>query len=383
MALLLAGLALADALTPIHPQDKLIPFVKTLGYDVEAHTAITADGDALLLHRIKNEGGPVVLLQHGLLASSWCWFTRADPAVSLPFVLHGKGYDVWLTNNRGDAFSTNATVAKNKKFWDFTFEDMASADVPTNIDFILGETQQPSLTFVGWSQGNTQFMQAAVTQPDLASKVNLYIGLSPVVYLTNTGSGLLAALAKFHLGGALHALDKTSFLLGGKGLGKFEEFFCKISLGAICKFSVKLLAGHSDFDDKKLIENLAAHFPAGTSTKDIFHWQQYVDNGKFARFDYGKKKNKERYGQDMPPLYDLSTMPNIPIAFFSGTADALVANEDRERMMAEITSSPTANIIFNGVYDEFSHVTWFTGNSTTHHWQDDLYKILAQQHALR
>jgi lysosomal acid lipase/cholesteryl ester hydrolase len=48
--------------------------IKKSGYPVEEHFVRTEDGYILTLHRIPGkEGSPVVLLQHALLESSFCW----------------------------------------------------------------------------------------------------------------------------------------------------------------------------------------------------------------------------------------------------------------------------------------------------------------------
>lgn len=48
--------------------------------------------------------------------------------------------------------------------------------------------------------------------------------------------------------------------------------------------------------------------PAGTSTKNLLHWQQMVLANKFQEFDYGKDGNKAHYGQDTPPEVDLTVL---------------------------------------------------------------------------
>ena len=43
------------------------------------------------------------------------------------------------------------------------------------------------------------------------------------------------------------------------------------------------VCGESSLDDALLIENVAAHFPAGTSVKDMLHYEQFIKHGNFAR----------------------------------------------------------------------------------------------------
>ena len=48
------------------------------------------------------------------------------------------------------------------------------------------------------------------------------------------------------------------------------------------------------------------HFPAGASVKSIDHYSQLITSKHLQEFDYGKKKNIEHYGQEKPPLVDLT-----------------------------------------------------------------------------
>lgn len=71
-----------------------------------------------------------------------------------------------------------------------------------------------------------------------------------------------------------------------------------------------------------------AYYPAGTSLKNLEHWEQEVNSGNFQSFDYGKKENQKVYGQATPPLYDLTKMSKVPIGMFTGTQDELADPTD-------------------------------------------------------
>ena len=68
---------------------------------------------------------PVVFLQHGLLMNSANWVLNY-PSNSLVYILAEEGFDVWLGNSMGNAYSKkHRTLHKyNLKFWDWRWMDL-------------------------------------------------------------------------------------------------------------------------------------------------------------------------------------------------------------------------------------------------------------------
>ena len=56
--------------------------------------------------------------------------------------------------------------------------------------------------------------------------------------------------------------------------------------------------------------------PGGTSSKNLLHWVQLFQNKIQTKFDYGKTKNLQVYGQDTPPAYDLNQFKTYKIKTF-------------------------------------------------------------------
>ncbi|KAJ1843531.1 cholesterol esterase, partial [Coemansia sp. RSA 2708] len=176
-------------------------------YPHEDHLVETRDGFILGIHRITGKrrsaslasshanseaglalsgrtGGtpkPVVLFWHGFMLSSECFVCHPDWINILPFRLAEAGYDVWLGNSRGNKYSYKHTkfVPSDRRFWNFSIDEIANIDVPTTIDHILDETGAQSLTYIGFSQGTTQMFMALSRNRELNSKVNHFIALAP------------------------------------------------------------------------------------------------------------------------------------------------------------------------------------------------------------
>lgn len=122
-------------------------------------------------------------------------------SMSPAFVAVNAGYDVWLGNSRGNTYSLANTKLDpkkdEKKFFDFTWEDMAKDDKAV-ISYIIGVTGQPKVAYVGHSMGTTQMFYALATDEEFyKDKLSIFIGLGPVTKISNTQSGLLKFAADF------------------------------------------------------------------------------------------------------------------------------------------------------------------------------------------
>lgn len=118
--------------------------IQARGFSVETHYVTTSDGYILTMFRIPSEtSSPPVLLQHGLLDSSYTWVSNYEDQ-SLGFILANAGFDVWFGNNRGNAYGRNHTTLspdnKTSGFWDFSWDEMASHDIPAMVNYVCDTT---------------------------------------------------------------------------------------------------------------------------------------------------------------------------------------------------------------------------------------------------
>ena len=97
-------------------------------------------------------------MMHGIGDAAYTWvmhYAEVAPA----FVAARAGYDVWLGNSRGNTFSrkhVSLDADKDaKQYWDFDWQEMGLGDLPAFIDYILDDTEQEKLAYIGHSQGTS------------------------------------------------------------------------------------------------------------------------------------------------------------------------------------------------------------------------------------
>ena len=80
--------------------------------------------------------------------------------------------------------------------------------------------------------------------------------------------------------------------------------------------------------------------PAGTSAKNMIHWAQSINSGRFAKFDYGLFENLAKYTDVIPPSYDLGRITNKNIVLMSSTNDAFADPLDVAILRSKLNVKP-------------------------------------------
>lgn len=78
----------------------------------------------------------------------------------------------------------------------FSWHEMGIYDLPAMIDYILKQTGQKQLFYIGFSQGTTQFFILMSLRPEYNKKIKLMSALAPVAYMGHVG-GVLRPLSFF------------------------------------------------------------------------------------------------------------------------------------------------------------------------------------------
>ncbi|XP_069424115.1 lipase member J-like [Ovis canadensis] len=352
------------------------------GYPDEEYDITTEDGYILGLYRIpygktNSENNSVqrlvVYLQHGLLTSASSWISNL-PNNSLGFLLADAGYDVWMGNSRGTTWSRKHLYLKtnSKEFWAFSFDEMAKYDLPASIDFIVKQTQQEQIFYVGHSQGTTIAFITFSTIPKIADRIKVFFALAPVFSIKYSKSPLIKmaynwkSLIKL-FSGSKEFLPNTSFkrFVGSK--------LCPLKIfGKICRDVLFMISG---YDLKNLntsrVDVYMSQNPAGTSVQNMLHWSQLFNSSHLKAFDWGSPDlNLVHFNQTTSPLYNVTRM-NVPTATWSGESDLLADPEDVRILLSEIT-----NHIYHKTISYYNHLDFLFGLDVYHQVYSEIIDII-------
>ncbi|XP_029163316.1 lipase 3-like [Nylanderia fulva] len=301
--------------------------IRNKGYPAETHVVTTEDGYLLTVHRIPggNSSLPVLLI-HGLLSSSADFFVLGK-GKALGFLLADEGYDVWLGNMRGNLYSrTHISLSpSNLTFWDFSYNEMGTYDLPAIITYITNMRSQPLHAYIGHSMGTTSFYIMGSKRPEIVEKMRLMISFSPTTFMDHMKSPIIILVPLFKKIKIIMDVLFHGELMDRSWFQYFAEFCNRnYSNQRFCLNVAFTIGGfnHEQFN-YTLLPLIMNHVPSGASYKTWLHYVQGIESRKFRSYDYGREKNLLMYNSVEPPEYDLSKI-TVPIFMFYGNNDWLV-----------------------------------------------------------
>ena len=314
--------------------------INEAGYYFEEHKIITQDGYILTAWRILcplNESNldlfktrHPVIVQHGLIDSSYTWLLL-DKNHSLVFLLVNNGFDVWLTNTRGNAVSFEHENPKvfdsgkiDSKYWNFTFHEMALYDLTSNVNYIKQKTGFDKVDYICHSQGGLIYFILYTMNPEfIDNNFNHFVSLGTVITTFTSESHLIKLGSYSKFPEIVDTLHINNILCFNKFFYDAISNFCKF-FNRPC-FNIINFIVSNNFDTKRInMSKLFTEFlyvPAGTSSKNLRHWMQIYNTKRLAQYDYGSWKNMKIYGNKTSPEYDLSKFKNYKIKSLLYTSD--------------------------------------------------------------
>ena len=373
-----------------------VQLIESRGFKAETHFITTYDGYILALHRIINPDDvnstrKVVVLQHGLLASSADFILNSPgegPKIfkelssryvgkNLGFTLSRLGYDVWLGNVRGNTYCRNHTklLPTNRKFWDFTWDEHALIDLPTTIDYVRNATKSKTVGYIGHSQGTLVMFALMSSKKEYNDVIKPFIALAPI----GTVAGVRTPVK--YLANNQILLDYFrwrggEFLPSTAYIRSLAERVCESRYTFVCTNLMFVLAG---YDQEQLNITRTAvyltHTPAGTSAWNMVHLAQMVKTEKrVQRFDLGRLGNMQKYGQEKPPEYHFERITNKYIALMSSQNDWLSDSRDVDYIRSKLVMPPILDYVVE--YPQWNHVDFIWGKDAGRIINSKIVKLL-------
>lgn len=358
-----------------------LQLIAKYGYKPERHTVITKDGYLVNSYRIPNRGPPVLLV-HGIGDSSDSWLVLG-PSKSIAFQLSDLGYDVWIFNARGNKYSKgHIKNLSEKEYWDFSYEEMGTQDLPAVIDYILKATSQPTLSYVGFSQGTAIFFVMCSMKPEYNAKIEHAILLAPIAWITNIQYPFIDILAQ-NLDTLATFFDQIGVyeLYPNNVLSNlYHAKVCRedVPENILCKLEYYISYGIRNISNlyPERLPVVASHIPAGISTKTFVHYFQSYISGRFQRFDYRSKRNQALYSSMQPPSYDLSKI-TAPLSLFCSESDWFSTPQDVDNLLKGLPNVVRYRM-FNKSLD-FTHLEFVYGSRVNELVNNDVIGIITEE----
>ncbi|XP_041452307.1 uncharacterized protein LOC111077818 [Drosophila obscura] len=355
-------------------------YISAHNYPVEKHTAVTQDGYELTLFRIPyslrrpSTPGlkPAVLFMHGMTCSSDYWVITC-PEEGLPFLLADEGYDVWLANSRGNTYSRKhkSLSPKKRKFWEFDWHEIGIYDITKSIELIQDVTGQSAVHYVGHSQGCTSFLAMLSMRPEYNQRIKTSHLLGPAVFMGKMPSKLVNVLRFYFL-----KLPDMEVMYNEPFVRKMLEYLCSkfVIKYLVCRNVAFIISGGaSKYLNTTLIPAIAGTASAGISSRQIKHYAQLINSGKFALYDFGTKDNLKIYRKKNPPDYPLNVAhTRHPIEFYYSNGDRMSAVEDVERAIKALPNARRHLMPLTG----WGHIDYVFGKNLKKNVNNDIIKIM-------
>ncbi|KAL0883487.1 hypothetical protein ABMA27_016855 [Loxostege sticticalis] len=335
------------------------------GHECEEYDVTTEDGYILkLFHITGNEDSTPVLLMHGILDTADAFIIRGN--ISIAINLAEAGNDVWAWNVRGNIYSRrHETLSPDKdkhKFWDFSFHEMGTYDLPATIDFILEKTGKENLSAIGHSMGTSIAYILGSTRPEYNQKISVFISLAPIAYLTHVSPAVKATVKLWPaIKLFFQSLGYEEVLQNNSTATELIQFICtqgELSYDICWKGVASALAGDDPEEmEEQFFDVFIRHFPAGTSRKTFGHFVQIARTGRFAQYNYGAIKNRLVYKSADFPDYNLSNA-TMPIVLIAAKNDGFSGIKDVERLKGQLPNVVDYHVMER---EQFNHLDFIYG----------------------
>ncbi|KAK9884685.1 hypothetical protein WA026_007530 [Henosepilachna vigintioctopunctata] len=320
--------------------------VKRLNYDgIQSYYLTTKDGYIINVERIKRKNAeklvPIIFV-HGMTACAKSFFVKKNG--SAPIIFANKGYDVWLLNSRGTENSRghikwNAT--SDREFWMFSWQEIGLIDLPATIDLVLENNIHDKVVLLGHSEGSTVIFVTLSDMPEYNAKVALSIHWGVSVYHERCSTvELVTSICRMEpvLSQILDSIGLFS-IVPSLGLKYVVRDLCRYTIFKDMCFEAAKFFIQSDEQIQHVTDwsFLISQILCGGSTREIYHFMQVANTGRFARYNYGAKMNMKLYNTTEPPLFHLENVNSVTV-LYCGKNDIFCTNSDMEKLTSQLSN---------------------------------------------
>ncbi|XP_050517064.1 lipase 3-like isoform X3 [Diabrotica virgifera virgifera] len=341
------------------------------GYPLEQYQVRTKDNYYLTIFRIpygkrstnSTQRSPVLLIPG--MGASVDMFVLLGPGKALAYFLADSGYDVWLLNGRGCWKSQRHkfyNLNKHRQYWKYSFHEIAIHDLAKNIDFVLDKTKQKPF-LIGHSQGNTCMFVLLAMKPEYNDKIKMGVAYGPSYKIVV--DNVIVTFIIY----SVEMIEKLYAFLGADELSLIPDFMaifrilCKEQTFFItlCYLGLHVVGTHpSELIDKELMPVIIGAVPR-QSAMQMFHYLQIAKRGIFAQYNYGPKRNMQRYNSSIPPIYDINKITACTAIFYAEKDDITTVKGALET----IDILPNVCYSHKVEYPKFNHIDFIFANNAS------------------
>lgn len=297
---------------------------------------------------------------------------------SLFFHLSNNNYDVWLIEQRGATPEVGERLFENNRdinrddFWDFSLDEQALIDLPIQIDYVRRKTGAQKVGFIGYSHSTTLMFALLSMQPEFGDKLANFIAMAPVAF-NKHAKGLIYLAAKLRSMQTLSTANSIHVEWFRRLFNLAMTNVCPINLikQTLCKGLWDALGGPNQ---RAQYEGSIIESPfKQTSLKTLLQYWQNQKSGDFRMFDFGSdEKNMERYGQTVPPAYNVSQIRLRTMAFFRGTNDFMSDPADQALLISRLS----VPLYEDHVLDGYGHMGFLISPTVVRDINEPILRIL-------
>ena len=252
-------------------------------------------------------------------------------------------------------------------YWDFSWYEMATIDVPTVIEYVLEQTDSKKLDYIGHSQGTLTLLIALDKFQKVQKSVRHFYGLGPIAFLQNIKSPLAYLANSVFAPKIVYQKWHQEILPSNEaGVWLSEKIGGLVAGGHGTSFLTLFVGFHPKRYQVKKMATYLAHFTSGASMQSVLHFAQMIRTGRIQKYSEIGDDDKTEGSVDFTNIEDLS------VTFFCGRDDVFSDYDDVDRLGRILKEKNQVDI---RKFDDFDHLSYLWGNTAFL----DVYRVILKK----